>query len=116
MTDNNSHDESAGSGDAARNRWVDEAQEALDRTVDAVRSAWDATRESRMSALDSAKQAAQDLGKVLDKGMAAARERWSTGEDDVGDLDDETPLETKIDDPPPGSESPDQTWIERQLE
>jgi len=79
MTDSN-HDQSSESGDAARNRWVDEAQEALDRTVAAVRSAWDATRESRMSALESAKQAAQELGRVLDKGVAAARDRWATEE------------------------------------
>jgi ABC-type nitrate/sulfonate/bicarbonate transport system substrate-binding protein len=79
MTTDNNHDQTNESADA-RNRWVDEAQEALDRTVAAVRSAWDATRESRMSALESAKQAAQELGRVLDKGVAAARDRWATEE------------------------------------
>ena len=52
-------------------------QEALDRTGDALRTAWDATRESRMSALESAKQAAQELGEVIDQGIAAAKERWA---------------------------------------
>jgi len=76
MTDNNQSNESAD----ARNRWVEDAQAALDRTVEAMRSAWDATRESRISALDSAKQAAQELGNVLEKGIAAAKDRWSTDE------------------------------------
>lgn len=75
MTENDqSHTEP---DDAARNRWVDEVQDALDRTGDAIRSAWDATRESRMSALESAKQAASELADVLDKGIAAAKERWA---------------------------------------
>jgi hypothetical protein len=87
MTENG-HDESSESGDAAGRRWVDEAQEALDRAVDAIRSAWDATKDSRTSALESAKEAAQELGKVLDKGMAAARDRWGTSEDDGGDQTD----------------------------
>ncbi|HLF42672.1 MAG TPA: hypothetical protein VJA46_03975 [Acidimicrobiia bacterium] len=107
MTDSN-HEQASESGDAARNRWVDEAQEALDRTVAAVRSAWDATRESRMSALESAKQAAQDLGKVLDKGVAAARDRWATDEAESAHSQDATgpaePSEASSD-----AESPDQT-------
>jgi hypothetical protein len=79
MTENDqSHTES---DDAARNRWVDEVQGALDRTGDAIRSAWDATRESRMSALESAKQAASELADVLDKGIAAAKERWAAATD-----------------------------------
>jgi hypothetical protein len=78
MTDNN-HEPSGESADA-RSRWVEDAQAALDRTLEAMRSAWDATRESRMSALDSAKQAAQELGNVLDKGITAARDRWSADE------------------------------------
>ncbi|MEX1126119.1 MAG: hypothetical protein WD895_01995 [Acidimicrobiia bacterium] len=90
MTDN-SHDEFKESGDTAGNRWVDEAQEALDRVVAAVRSAWDATKDSRTSALESAKEAAQELGKVLDKGMTAARERWGASEDDGGDPTDIPP-------------------------
>ena len=60
MTDNN-HEPSTESAEA-RNKWVEDAQAALDRTVEAMRSAWDATRESRMSALDSAKQAAKRYG------------------------------------------------------
>ena len=61
----------------ARQRWVTEVQEALDRTGEALKSAWEATRESRMSALESAKQAAQELGDVIDKGIAAAKEKWA---------------------------------------
>jgi hypothetical protein len=52
----------------------------MTRTGDAIRTAWEATRESRMSALESAKQAAQELGEVLDKGIAAAKERWSAAD------------------------------------
>jgi uncharacterized protein YhaN len=80
MTEGN-HDQSSQSSETDRNRWVDDAQAALDRTVEAIKSAWDATRESRMGALDSAKQAAEDLGKVIEQGVAAAKERWSAEED-----------------------------------
>jgi hypothetical protein len=76
MTDENT---TGGSGDA-RQRWVEEVQEALDRAGETFRAAWEATRESRMSALESAKQAAQELGEVLDKGIAAAKERWSAAD------------------------------------
>lgn len=79
MTDGEGQDKTTESGEA-RQRWLEEVQEALDKTGDAIRTAWDATRESRMSALDSAKQAAQELGEVLDKGIAAAKERWTTAE------------------------------------
>jgi len=82
MTDNN-REPSGGSGDAARSRWVDDAQAALDRTVEAIKAAWDSTRESRMSALDSAKQAAEDLAKVVDQGVTAAKEHWSGSEEDL---------------------------------
>jgi hypothetical protein len=61
----------------ARQKWAAEVQEALDRTGDAIRAAWEATRESRMGALESARQAAQELGAVIDKGIAAAKERWA---------------------------------------
>jgi hypothetical protein len=81
MTDN--QDKSAESGDSARSRWVDDMQDALDRTGDAIRTAWDASRETRMSALESAKQAAQELGEAIDKGIAAAKERWA-GNDQGG--------------------------------
>jgi len=60
-----------------KQRWLDEIQEALERTGDAIRTAWDATRESRMTALESARQAAQELGVAIDKGIGAARERWA---------------------------------------
>ena len=83
MTDNEAPTGGSESSDA-RQRWLDEVQEALDRTGDAVRTAWEATRESRMSALESAKQAAQELGEVLDKGIAAAKERWAATEQAAG--------------------------------
>ena len=89
MTDNGAQDKTTESSEA-RQRWIEEVQEALDRTGDAIRTAWDATRESRMSALESAKQAAQDLGEVLDKGIAAARERWSAAEQTGGEPAAET--------------------------
>lgn len=58
--------------------WMKDIQGALDRTGESVRTAWDATREDRMRALEAAKQAAKELGEVLEKGMEAARERWDT--------------------------------------
>ena len=79
MTENGPNDKTGESGET-RQRWIEEMQEALDRTGDALRGAWDATRESRMSALESAKQAATDLGEAIDKGIAAAKERWSAVE------------------------------------
>lgn len=79
MTDNGSEEKATGSGDS-KQRWIAEVQEALDRTGDALRTAWEATRESRMSALESAKQAAQELGEVIDQGITAAKERWAAGE------------------------------------
>ena len=81
----------------SRQRWVSEVQEALDRTGDAVRTAWEATRESRMSAMESAKQAAKELGDVIDKGMTAAKERWSAAEE-VGD---EAPKDQWVAEMPP---------------
>ena len=84
MTEAN-EDKMTDSGEDARRRWVGEVQEALDRTGDALRTAWGATRESRMSALESAKQAAKELGEVIDQGITAAKERWS-----AADLEDDT--------------------------
>jgi hypothetical protein len=107
MTENDqSHTES---DDAARNRWVDEVQGALDRTGDAIRSAWDATRESRMSALESAKQAASELADVLDKGIAAAKERWAATDQEsappAATVADEAASED-LSDPTRGDEAP----------
>jgi len=81
MTENSTEEKTSGSGDS-KQRWIAEVQEALDRTGDALRTAWEATRESRMSALESAKQAAQELGEVIDQGITAAKERWAAGEPD----------------------------------
>ena len=105
MTDNGAQDKTTESSEA-RQRWIEEVQEALDRTGDAIRTAWDATRESRMSALESAKQAAQELGRVLDKGVAAARDRWATDEVENAHSQETTgPAEQSE----PDVESPDQT-------
>jgi hypothetical protein len=75
MTDNGTD-----KGSDSRQRWFAEVQGALDRTSDALRTAWDATKDSRMSALESAKQAAQELGEVIDQGISAAKERWAASE------------------------------------
>jgi hypothetical protein len=75
MTDNGTD-----KGSESRQRWFAEVQGALDRTSDALRTAWDATKDSRMSALESAKQAAQELGEVIDQGISAAKERWAASE------------------------------------
>jgi hypothetical protein len=75
MTDNGTD-----KGSDSRQRWFTEVQGALDRTSDALRTAWDATKDSRMSALESAKQAAQELGEVIDQGISAAKERWAASE------------------------------------
>jgi hypothetical protein len=98
MTDNEAPKGGTESSEA-RQRWLDEVQEALDRTGDAVRTAWDATRESRMSALESAKQAAQELGDVLDKGIAAAKERWAATEQAAGEPVPETPAPAEAEAP-----------------
>ncbi len=90
MTDSQ-ESQSGSSTDAARTKWVDDAQAALDRTVEAIKSAWNSTRESRMEALDSAKQAAEDLGKVIDVGVAAARERWADSGDNEETKDQNVP-------------------------
>jgi hypothetical protein len=98
MTDNGPEGKSTESGDS-KQRWVAEVQDALDRTGDALRTAWEATRESRMSALESAKQAAQELGEVIDKGIAAAKERWAALDqevDEVVDKVEESPLVEEV--------------------
>jgi hypothetical protein len=75
MTDNGTD-----KGSESRQRWFADVQGALDRTSDALRTAWEATKDSRMSALESAKQAAQELGEVIDQGISAAKERWAASE------------------------------------
>ncbi len=66
---------------ADRKEWYNEAEEALDRVGVALRAAWEASRESRMSALESAKSAAHQLGEAIDKGVAGAKERWTSSEE-----------------------------------
>lgn len=75
MTDNGTD-----KGPESRQQWIANVQGALDRTSDALRTAWEATKDSRMSALESAKQAAQELGEVIDQGISAAKERWASSE------------------------------------
>ena len=75
MTDNGTD-----KGPESRQQWIANVQGALDRTSDALRTAWESTKDSRMSALESAKQAAQELGEVIDQGISAAKERWASSE------------------------------------
>jgi hypothetical protein len=93
MTDQG--DNTTEAGESKQQRWFAEVQEALDRTGDALRTAWDATRESRMSALESAKQAATELGEVIDQGIAAAKERWAAADQET---EEETPKPSVADD------------------
>lgn len=95
MTEPAHDDPTTGPGEP-KQRWLEDIQEALERTGDAIRTAWDATRDSRMSALESARQAAQELGDALDKGISAARERWTTAE----------PGEPASPETPPGEDAP----------
>ena len=86
-------DNSTDPSESKQQRWFADVQEALDRTGDALRTAWDATRESRMGALESAKQAAQELGEVIDQGIAAAKERWAAVDDGE---ESETPFAEEV--------------------
>ena len=88
MTDQG--DNSTDASESKQQRWFAEVQDALDRTGAALRTAWDATRDSRMSALESAKQAATELGEVIDQGITAAKERWAAGDQDTEDETAET--------------------------
>ncbi|HEU4320578.1 MAG TPA: hypothetical protein VFS66_10905 [Acidimicrobiia bacterium] len=58
-------------------KWVDEAEAALNRTTEALRAAWEGTKGSRMKTLEAAKEAAAQLGKAIDEGLVAARDTWS---------------------------------------
>lgn len=95
MTETGPDDKTNDAGES-KQRWVSEVQEALDRTGDALRTAWEATRESRMSALESAKQAAQELGEVIDKGITAAKERWAAADQGEDDEAPEMPIEDEV--------------------
>lgn len=63
-------------GTSQRRDWASEAEEALEGVGTALQEAWAASREARLSALESAKKAAQQLGEALEKGAAAARQKW----------------------------------------
>ena len=93
MTDQG--DNSTDTNESKQQRWFADVQEALDRTGDALRTAWDATRDSRMAALDSAKQAAQELGEVIDQGIAAVKERWAAADQET---EEETPTTPSVTD------------------
>ncbi len=60
--------------------WMDEAEAALERAGDSLMAAWDETRDARMAALEAAKQAADELGKAIDRGVDAARARWQAAD------------------------------------
>ena len=112
MTDQG--DKTNATGESKQQRWFSDVQEALDRTGDALRTAWDATRESRMGALESAKQAAQELGEVIDQGIAAAKERWAAGENEEADTvfaEESTPEEPVVSESEPTPPSGDVTVI-----
>ena len=113
MTDQG--DKTTEAGESKQQRWFAEVQEALDRTGDALRTAWDATRDSRMSALESAKQAAQELGEVIDQGIAAAKERWAAGdqgeEADTPSAEEASPDEPVVTEAEPTPPSGDVTVI-----
>ena len=64
--------------DQGKKGWMDDVQAALDRANDALTTAWDATRDTRLRALEAAKQAVEELGAAIDRGVAVARERWSS--------------------------------------
>lgn len=84
MTDS-TQDHANDAPDSDRREWLQEADAALDRTKEALQSAWDATRDTRLSSLESAKRAATELGEVIDRGVAVAKERWETSGDEAGD-------------------------------
>ena len=84
MTDS-TQDHTDDAPDPDRREWLQEAEAALDRTKEALQSAWDATRDTRLSSLESAKRSAKELGEVIDRGVAVAKERWETSEDEAGD-------------------------------
>ena len=58
-------------------KWIDEAEAALNRTAEALRAAWEGTKGSRMKTLEAAKEAANQLGRAIDDGLVAARDTWS---------------------------------------
>ncbi|MGH3651070.1 MAG: hypothetical protein ACRDU9_10225 [Acidimicrobiia bacterium] len=57
--------------------WKVEAEEALERAGESLRAAWEASRETRLGGLERARQAARQFGEAIDRGVAAARERWA---------------------------------------
>jgi hypothetical protein len=64
--------------DSEARKWLDEAEEALNRASEAVKTAWEGTKDTRMSALEAAREAATQLGKVIDQGIDVARETWGS--------------------------------------
>jgi hypothetical protein len=75
--------------DPGKKSWMDDVQAALDRANDSLTTAWDATRDTRVRALEAAKQAVEELGAALDRGVAVAKDRWSAMSDDGTSAADE---------------------------
>lgn len=75
-------DEPGSATGSSRPEWFTDAEDALERIGDAVKAAWETTRDTRMSALESARQAANQLGEAIDRGIETARERWQAAETD----------------------------------
>lgn len=60
--------------------WTDDTSETFERAAEALRAAWDATAESRAGALESTLSAVDDLTTAVERGVAAALERWRESE------------------------------------
>lgn len=82
MTDS-TQDHTDKTPEPGRREWFRDAEGALDRTTEALHAAWDATRDTRLSSLESAKRAAIELGEVIDRGVAVAKEHWETSRDEA---------------------------------
>jgi hypothetical protein len=64
--------------DQNQQRWVDEAEGALNRAGEAIKSAWEQTRDARIAALETAREAADRLGETIDQGIEAAKQTWDS--------------------------------------
>ena len=89
MTDS-TQDHTDKTPESGRREWLRDAEGALERTTEVLHAAWDATRDTRLSSLESAKRAAIELGDVIDRGVAVAKERWETSRDEAGEPTSET--------------------------
>ena len=76
-----------------RREWLQDAEAALARTTEALHAAWGATKDTRLSSLESAKRAAKELGEVIDRGVAVAKDRWESSRDEAGEPTSTTPTQ-----------------------